>query len=127
MVEKSEIVFRVVVFSVVYIVVAVVVLTYVASAYNIELKWLLLPVILLIIVWGGYVYRMNVRVLGMPVKSLGLEGLEGKTLTDIYETGKIKVKGEIWNARSTHPIEKGKKVRITKREGMVVEVEPVED
>jgi membrane-bound serine protease (ClpP class) len=121
MVNKQEIVVRIIVLNTVYVLVAAVVLFY------LELEWLLLPALIIIGLWGIYVYRMNVKVLSMPVLSMELEGLEGKALTDISENGKVKVRGEIWNARSVHPIKKGNKAKILKRDGILLEVEPVED
>jgi membrane-bound ClpP family serine protease len=117
----SETAIRVLVFNLIYILVAVVVIFYL-DLYT----WILIPVILVIIVWGIYVYRMNIRMLGMPSRYVGIEGEEGRALTPILETGKIQVKGEIWNAWSSHPIEKGERVRVVKREGMTVEVAPVD-
>jgi membrane protein implicated in regulation of membrane protease activity len=121
MADKKEIAVRVVAFSMVYVLVAVIVL------YYIGMEWLIIPAFIVIAVWGGYVYRMNVKVLGMPAKIISIEGMEGKALTDISDTGKIKVRGEIWNAQTSSPIKKGEKVRVLRREGIVLEVEPVED
>jgi membrane protein implicated in regulation of membrane protease activity len=121
MVDKKEIVVRVIVFSVVYVLVAVLVLSY------LKVEWVIVPVLIVIVVWGAYVYRMNVKVLGMPARIMSIEGMEGKALTDISDTGKIKVRGEIWNAQTSNPIRKGEKVRVLRREGIVLEVEPVED
>jgi membrane protein implicated in regulation of membrane protease activity len=121
MVDKKEIVVRVMVFSVVYVLVAVLVLSY------LKVEWVIVPVLIVIVVWGAYVYRMNVKVLGMPARIMSIEGMEGKALTDISDTGKIKVRGEIWNAQTSNLIRKGEKVRVLRREGIVLEVEPVED
>lgn len=121
MVDKKEIVIRVLVFSIVYVLITVVVVSYFGQ------EWLLIPVLIVIVVWGIYVYRMNVKVLGMPVQSMEIDGLVGKALTDVYEEGKVKVRGEIWNARSLQKIEKGTKVRVVTRDGITLEVEPVED
>lgn len=122
MVEKKEIAARVGAFSVVYVLISVLAVLY------FEVEWLLIPLIVVIVVWGVYVYRMNVKVLGMPVQSMGIEGLEGIALTHISDgEGKVKVRGEIWNARSTRPINKREKIRVVKREGITLEVEPVED
>jgi membrane protein implicated in regulation of membrane protease activity len=121
MVDKKEIVVRVIVFSVVYVLVAVLVLSY------LKVEWVIVPVLIVIVVWGAYVYRMNVKVLGMPARIMSIEGMEGKAMTDISDTGKIKVRGEIWNAQTSNPIRKGEKVRVLRREGIVLEVEPVED
>ncbi|MBU7016919.1 MAG: NfeD family protein [Theionarchaea archaeon] len=123
MVNKKEIFARVFGLNVLTMVIAALFLAYIGY------EWLIIPALVVIFVWGVYMYRMNVKVLGMPVQSMGLEGLEGKALTDIDEMGKIKVRGEIWNAQSAkkEKIRKGTKVRIVKREGITVEVEPVED
>ena len=123
MVNKKEIFARVFGLNVLTMAIAALFLAYIGY------KWLIIPALVVIFLWGVYVYRMNVKVLGMPVQSMGLEGLEGKALTDIDEMGKIKVRGEIWNAQSVkrEKIKKGTKVRIVKREGITVEVEPVED
>ena len=121
MIDKKEIVARVVIFGAVEVLIAGVVLSYLG------LERLLLVVLPVILLWGVYVYKMNVRVLGMPLQITGIEGAEGKALTAISDTGKVKVRGEIWNARSATPVEKGKKVRVMKREGIVLEVEPLEN
>ena len=123
MVNRKEIFVRVFGLNALTMVIAALFLVY------IEYEWLIIPALIVIFLWGVYMYRVNVKVLGMPVQSMGLEGLEGKALTDIDEKGKIKVRGEIWNAQSAkgEKIKKGTKVRIVKREGITVEVEPVED
>lgn len=53
----------------------------------------------------------------------GLVGLTGTAETDIAADGKVYVHGEIWNARSGSPIEKGKKVKVVRVDGMTVVVE----
>ena len=57
----------------------------------------------------------------------GMMGEEGKAVTDVYETGKVFIKGEYWNASSDKPVEKGRKVRIAKVEGLIIKVEEIED
>lgn len=120
-VDKKEIVMRVVVFSTVYMLIGAVVVSY------LKREWLLIPLLVVIGLWGVYSYRMNVKVLERPVLSMEIEGLEGSALTDVHEEGKVKVRGEIWNARSDKKILKGKKVRVLTRDGIVLEVEPAED
>lgn len=121
MVNKKEIVMRVVVFSTVYTLIAAVVVSY------LKREWLLIPLLVVIGLWGVFSYHMNVKVMGRPVLSMEIEGLEGRALTDVNEEGKVKVRGEIWNARSDKKILKGKKVRILVRDGIVLEVESAED
>ncbi|MBU7031747.1 MAG: NfeD family protein [Theionarchaea archaeon] len=112
---------RILLFNLIYFFIAAVVIFYLDLH-----TWLIIPVILVIMAWGIYAYRMNVRMLGMPSRYVGIEDEEGQALTPILETGKIKVKGEIWNACSSRPIKKGERVRVMKRDGMILEVEPVD-
>jgi membrane-bound serine protease (ClpP class) len=122
MTVKSETAIRIVVFNALYILVAVVVIFY----FDLPL-WLFIPILVVIVIWGIYVYKMNIKMLEMPPRYTGIEGEEGTAMTPILHEGKVKVKGEIWNARSAHPIEKGKKVRVVAREGITVEVAPLEN
>jgi membrane-bound serine protease (ClpP class) len=57
----------------------------------------------------------------------GMLGEEGKAVTDVYETGKVFIKGEYWNASSDKPVEMGRRVRIIKVEGLKIKVENIED
>jgi membrane-bound serine protease (ClpP class) len=119
---KLETAIRIVVFNALYILGAVIVIFYFGLP-----PWLLIPILVVIILWGMYVYKMNIKMLGMPPRYTGIEGEEGTAMTPILNRGKVKVKGEIWNAWSSHPIEKGKRVRVVGREGITVEVAPLEN
>ena len=57
----------------------------------------------------------------------GMLGEEGRSVTDIFENGKVFIKGEYWNASSDKPVEKGKRVRIAKVEGLKIKVEEIEN
>jgi len=72
-----------------------------------------------------------VFVIGMAVRSqrkpavTGAEGMRGElgsALTEIAPTGKVRVHGEIWQARSETPIAQGEQVRIVAVEGLQVRV-----
>jgi membrane-bound serine protease (ClpP class) len=56
----------------------------------------------------------------------GLVGLFGDAQTEISTEGKVYVHGEIWNARSSDPINKGTRVRVVSVDGMTVVVESVQ-
>jgi membrane-bound serine protease (ClpP class) len=56
----------------------------------------------------------------------GLLGEIGVVKEPILQEGKVFVHGELWNAISKDPIEKGAKVRVVKVENLVLEVEPIE-
>lgn len=49
----------------------------------------------------------------------------GEAKTDIFNEGSIQLGSELWSARSSVPITEGSRVRVVKREGFILEVEPV--
>ncbi len=57
--------------------------------------------------------------------SAGLLGERGMALTDLEPEGQVFVHGESWNARTARPIRKGAKVRVTRVQDLVLEVEEV--
>lgn len=48
----------------------------------------------------------------------------GVALEDFGEAGKIRIRGEIWDARCETPVSKGERVRVRKLEGLTLWVEP---
>jgi membrane-bound serine protease (ClpP class) len=60
-----------------------------------------------------------------PKHDLGrIIGDIGEAKTDIYNEGSVQIDSELWSARSEAPIPLGTKVRVVKREGFILEVEP---
>ena len=55
-----------------------------------------------------------------------LIGEDGEAKTMIYEEGSVQIAGELWTARSQKPIPKNTRVRVTGRQGFVLEVESIE-
>ena len=49
----------------------------------------------------------------------------GEAKTDIFNEGSVQINSELWSAHSSMPIPSGSKVRVVKREGFILEVEPV--
>ena len=49
----------------------------------------------------------------------------GEAKTDIYSEGSAQIGSELWSVRSAVLILEGSKVRVVKREGFILEVEPV--
>jgi membrane-bound serine protease (ClpP class) len=49
----------------------------------------------------------------------------GEARTDIFNEGSVQIDSELWSAHSSIPIPSGSKVRVVKREGFILEVEPV--
>ena len=65
--------------------------------------------------------------LARPAHDLGgLIGAIGEAKSRIHEEGSIQVGGELWSAHSVRPIPNGARVRVTAREGFILEVEAVE-
>ena len=54
----------------------------------------------------------------------GMVGVIGTALTNIAPEGRVQVHGEIWQAHSEAPIEKGQPVKILALNGLQVKVEP---
>lgn len=59
-----------------------------------------------------------------PVHDLTLlVGSVGEAKTDISVEGSVYVAGELWSAHSREPISQGSRVKVVKREGLILEVE----
>jgi len=52
-----------------------------------------------------------------------LVGQTGEAKTKIHEDGSVQVDGELWSARSEHPINSGSLIRVVHRDGFVLTVE----
>lgn len=82
------------------------------------------------IIASGYLWIASTKVLETeklkPKHDLSkLIGVVGEARTDIHTEGSIQLGSELWSARSEIPIPSGSKVRVTKREGFILEVEPI--
>jgi membrane-bound serine protease (ClpP class) len=53
-----------------------------------------------------------------------LVGEIGEARTAIHQEGSVLIGSELWSARSQQPIPSGQRVRVTKRDGFILEVEP---
>jgi membrane-bound serine protease (ClpP class) len=61
-----------------------------------------------------------------PSHNLGeLIGATGEARTEIYKEGSVYVGGEMWSARSSQPIAPDSPVRVVRRDGLILDVEPV--
>ena len=54
-----------------------------------------------------------------------LIGQEGEAKTPIHDEGSVYVAGEMWSARSSQTIPARTRVRVVRRDGFVLEVEPI--
>ena len=86
--------------------------------------WYMLPLLAVLAYVGRRNYRMNVRILlsAPRMSSDDFSGYEGVALTDIEKTGQVRIRGEVWKARSDAFIPKHAKVRVEKVKGMVLTV-----
>ena len=80
---------------------------------------------------GGYLWIATRKIieafLTLPVQDLQrLVGMLGEAKTEVSTEGSVQVDGELWSARSHAPIPTGSQVRVTGREGFILEVEAVE-
>lgn len=86
--------------------------------------WLAGLVSVLVVPFIWLVGRKSVEALSRPAKSLAeLVGAIGEARTDVFSKGSVYVNGEDWSARSMVLIPAGSKVRVLRRDGLVLEVE----
>jgi membrane-bound serine protease (ClpP class) len=52
-------------------------------------------------------------------------GETGEAKTDILDEGSVQIGSELWSARSNVQIYEGNKVKVVKRDGFILEVEPI--
>jgi membrane-bound serine protease (ClpP class) len=81
---------------------------------------------------GGFIWFTVTKIVEAdrrePAHDLGLlVGAVGETRTPVFEDGSVQVASELWTARSKKPIATHTMVRIVKREGFILEVEPVQE
>ena len=55
--------------------------------------------------------------------SEGMAGEIGEAMTDVHDDGRVFIKGEHWHAFSDKKIEKGKKIKVVKVEGLKLKIE----
>jgi len=62
-----------------------------------------------------------------PLHSLAaIEDSIGETRTEVFLEGSVYVRGEMWSAASEQPIPARTKVRIIRRRGLILDVEPLQ-
>ena len=57
----------------------------------------------------------------------GMVGEVGEAVTDVERSGKVRVHGELWDARCDRPVRKGEPVIVKAVDGMKLVVEPMND
>ena len=84
------------------------------------------------IIASGYLWIAATKVLETeklkPRHDLSkLVGGVGEARTDVHMEGSVQLGSELWSARSEVPIAAGSRVRIVRRDGFILEVEPAAD
>jgi len=91
-------------------------------------SWALIAPIALVTAFFSFIVAgMAIRTRTRPIVTGAEElmGAEGETLDDIETEGWARVHGERWQVRSRAPITRGKKVRVTARHDLILDVEPI--
>ncbi len=76
-----------------------------------------------------FVVGMAVKARQRPVVSgeEALIGATGESLEDFEQRGRVRMHGELWEARATSPVRKGARVRVIGLDGLLLTVEPVSE
>jgi membrane-bound serine protease (ClpP class) len=75
------------------------------------------------------VIGLAIKARGRPVVSGREEMLDarGSVVQDFDDEGLIRIHGESWRAKTATPLRRGQSVRVTRIEGLVLYVEPIEE
>ncbi len=79
-------------------------------------------VISALFVFGVLSFAVKARMSKVKTGREGLAGETGTATSDVFESGKVFVHGELWKARSDEPIKKGDRVVVEKVEDMILKV-----
>jgi membrane-bound serine protease (ClpP class) len=77
--------------------------------------------VLEVVAWRRFLRRYRIQT--------GAEAMIGKhaeVMENGSQDGRVRLEGEIWNARSEIPLTRGQTVRVTAVDGLTLAVEPVE-
>jgi membrane-bound serine protease (ClpP class) len=70
--------------------------------------------------WNRYLRRIRIR-----TGSEGMVGERGEVIEDCRPRGRVKLRGEIWDAESEPGAGAGETVRVVAVRGLTLEVEPI--
>jgi membrane-bound serine protease (ClpP class) len=90
------------------------------TALGLALPFAVIFMILLLALFRSYNQKVSTG-------DQGMIGLIGIADSDIYHSGRVKVRGEYWTARSASPIPAGKTVKILAVESLTLNVEEAKD
>ncbi len=86
--------------------------------------WYLIPLLVVLAYVGWRNYRINVEILlsAPRMASDDFSSYDGITLTEVGDSGQVRIRGEVWNAQSATPIPRNVKVRVESVDGLVLTV-----
>ncbi|MGB7815134.1 MAG: nodulation protein NfeD [Methylotenera sp.] len=93
------------------------------------ISWaLIIPIATVTALFSFIVVSMALRARKRPVVTGGEEmlGAEGEVLDDMQNEGWARVHSELWRIRSSTPLARGTKVRVTARHDLILEVKPID-
>jgi membrane-bound serine protease (ClpP class) len=90
------------------------------AALGLALPFAVIFMILLLALFRSYTQKVSTG-------DQGMIGLIGVADSDICQSGRVKVRGEYWTARSASPIPAGKKVKILSIENLTLNVEEAKE
>jgi len=70
--------------------------------------------------FGVLSYAIKAQLAKVKTGKEGLVGETGIAMTDVFEEGKVFLHGELWNAKSDEPIDKGERVIVTGVDGLLL-------
>ena len=73
-------------------------------------------------VFGVLSFAIKAQLSKVKTGKEGISEEEGMARTDVFETGKVFLHGELWNATSDEPIRAGEKVVVTEVRGLALKV-----
>ena len=73
-------------------------------------------------VFGVLSYAIKAQLSKVKTGREGISAEEGTAKTDVFETGKVFLHGELWNAISEEPIKAGEKIVVTEVRGLTLKV-----
>ncbi|MDR2018951.1 MAG: nodulation protein NfeD [Syntrophobacterales bacterium] len=73
-------------------------------------------------VFGALSYAIKAQLAKVKTGKEGLSGEEGTAKTDIFETGRVFLRGELWNATSEEPIKTGAKIIVVEVKNLTLKV-----
>ncbi len=111
--------------GIIAIVIGSIMLVDLPSGSMLSISWksiLAVAVISALFVFGVLSFAIKAQMSKVKTGEEGLTGEEGIARTDVLETGKVFLHGELWNAVSDEPIKAGEKVVVSGVKGLTLRV-----